>query len=63
MTADEQETDAAAKRARLERAARLLGDLLPETTRDESAEGWSERGGSTRDDELRRDVPPHHGKD
>ncbi len=53
--------DAAAKRARLERAARLMGDLLPETTRDESPEGWSERGGTSRDDELRRDVPPHHG--
>ena len=55
--------DEAARRARLERAARLLGDLLPGTTRDETAEGWSERGGTSRDDELRRDVPPHHGKD
>lgn len=53
-----------AERTRRERAARLLGDLLPETTRDESAEGWGdEQGGTSRDDELRRDVPPHHGKD
>lgn len=50
-----------ARRARLERAARLLGDLLPGTTRDETAEGWSEREGTSRDDEMRRDVPPHHG--
>lgn len=55
--------EAAAKRARLERAARLLGDLLPETTRDERSEGWSEREGTSRDEELRRDVPPHHGSD
>ncbi|MCD9155248.1 hypothetical protein [Aeromicrobium duanguangcaii] len=62
MPAEEREE--AAKRARRERAARLLGDLLPSTTRDERSEGWGDdRGGSTRDDELRRDVPPHHGKD
>lgn len=52
------------ERRRRERAARLLGDLMPSTTRDETAEGWGdERGGTSRDDELRRDVPPHHGKD
>jgi len=54
--------DEAARRARRERAARLLGDLLPDTTSDESGEGWGERGGTSRDEELRRDVPPHHGK-
>lgn len=53
----------AAERARRERAARLLGELLPTTTRDETGEGWGdERGGTSREDELRRDVPPHHGK-
>ena len=53
------------ERARRARAARLLGDLLPEVTGDERPEGWSEagEGGTSRDDELRRDVPPHHGKD
>lgn len=52
------------RRRRHERAERLLGDLLPTTTRDETSEGWSdESGGTSRDDELRRDVPPHHGKD
>jgi hypothetical protein len=50
-----------ARRERLRRAAELLGDLEPATTRDETAEGWGERGGGSRDDELRRDVPPHHG--
>lgn len=49
------------RRARLRRAAMLLGDLEPGTTRDETAEGWGERASSSRDDELRRDVPPHHG--
>lgn len=54
----------AAERARRARAARLLGDLMPSTTRDETAEGWGdEQRGTSRDEELRRDVPPHHGKD
>ncbi len=58
------DTPDSAERARRERAARLLGDLLPTTTRDETPEGWGdERGGTSRDEELRRDVPPHHGKD
>ncbi|MGI9085606.1 MAG: hypothetical protein ACR2FE_10000 [Aeromicrobium sp.] len=43
------------------RAERLLGEILPDTTSDENDEGWSEASGDTRDDELRRDVPPHHG--
>ncbi|MET1132649.1 MAG: hypothetical protein ABWX60_04440 [Aeromicrobium sp.] len=52
------------RRARIERAARLLGDLMPSTTRDESPEGWGDEAKDTsRDDEFRRDVPPHHGKD
>jgi hypothetical protein len=53
--------DAAAKdRERRRRAAELLGDLLPATTTDETDEGWNERGGSSRDEEYLRDVPPHH---
>lgn len=55
------ETDAAAKKARLKRAAELLGDLVPTTTRDETAEGWNEKGGTSREEEFLRDVPPHHG--
>ena len=46
---------------RRRRAAELLGDLLPDTTRDESAEGWGEKDTSSRDDDYLRDVPPHHG--
>lgn len=46
---------------RRRRAAELLGDLLPDTTTDETAEGWGERASSSRDDDYLRDVPPHHG--
>jgi hypothetical protein len=53
--------DAAKDQARRRRADRLLGDLVPETSMDETDEGWSESEDSPRDDELRRDVPPHHG--
>lgn len=64
MPADHEAETPAERRARLERAARLLGDLMPSTTRDETSEGWGdETKGTSRDDELRRDVPPHHGKD
>jgi hypothetical protein len=51
----------AVERARRRRAAELLGDLLPTTTSDETDEGWGEKAGTSRDDELLRDVPPHHG--
>ena len=49
------------ERVRRLRAERLLGELLPDTTGDETDEGWNEKEGDTRDDEMRRDVPPHHG--
>ena len=42
------------------RAAAALGDLLPEQTRDDSTDDWSERE-PDRDEQLRQDVPPHHG--
>jgi hypothetical protein len=51
----------AAERARRRRAAERLGELLPRMTTDETDEGWGERGSTSRDDELLRDVPPHHG--
>ena len=61
--AERSETEAQ-RRVRIERAARLLGDLMPSTTRDESPEGWGDDAkGTSRDDELLRDVPPHHGTD
>jgi len=50
-----------AERERRRRAAELLGDLEPRVTRDETAEGWSEKGDTSRDAEILRDVPPHHG--
>lgn len=53
-----------AERRRRRRAAERLGDLLPSTTSDETGEGWGDRDGRDdrhdRDDELLRDVPPHH---
>lgn len=43
------------RRARLDR---IFGDSLPDTTHEQ----LSESGGSGgRDEDLRRDVPPHHG--
>jgi hypothetical protein len=55
--------DAAAERAR--RRARVFGDVLPESTRDDRDDTGeaSGRGGTDHDAEewLRRQVPPHHG--
>lgn len=51
----------AKEKARRKRAAELLGDILPTTTRDETAEGWNEKSDTTREEEFLRDVPPHHG--
>ncbi|MGH3357545.1 MAG: hypothetical protein ACRDO7_01995 [Nocardioidaceae bacterium] len=48
-------------RAHWKQAADTLGDLLPDTTTDESDGGWGERDDSSRDEDLLRDVPPHHG--
>ncbi|UPK74372.1 hypothetical protein MU582_18335 [Nocardioidaceae bacterium SCSIO 66511] len=50
----------AKRRGRQEQATDVFGDLLPDTTSDESARAWGDRDGS-RDDDLLRDVPPHHG--
>ena len=46
---------------RRRRAAELLGELMPDTTSDETDEGWGEPTPSTSDEEFLRDVPPHHG--
>ena len=51
-----------AERERRRRAEQALGELLPDSTTDETDEGWSEKNGESRDDDLRRDVPPHHGE-
>lgn len=44
---------------RRRRRARVFGDVLPDSTRDERGHGSSEDGGT--DEWLRRQVPPHHG--
>jgi hypothetical protein len=50
------------ERARRRRAEQLLGGLLPDQTADDTAHGWGDRDGTeSRDDEIKRDVPPHHG--
>jgi hypothetical protein len=59
--ADRAALAALTEQERRRRAAELLGDLLPSTTSDETDEGWNEVGGTSRDDEYLRDVPPHHG--
>ncbi|MEV0359221.1 hypothetical protein AB0H71_24515 [Nocardia sp. NPDC050697] len=41
------------------RLARIFGDALPETTRDER--GDDERRDDSGDSWLRSQVPPHHG--
>lgn len=33
--------------------------LIPTRSRDDMDEGWGERGGSSRDDEIKRERPPH----
>lgn len=64
MTDDHPEsTEAQVQRRRKERlrkAADRLGPLLPSSTSEDTDEGWGEAP-TTRDEELRRDVPPHHG--
>jgi len=56
---DRGEESAAALRRR--RRLALLGDTVPVASTDETGPGWSEPASSSRDEELRRDVPPHHG--
>ncbi|CAN5600634.1 MAG: hypothetical protein H0V23_13185 [Nocardioidaceae bacterium] len=46
------------ERSRDERSADV-GELLPTLTSDETNDGWGEPT-PDRDEELRREVPPHH---
>lgn len=49
---------AEAERRRL--MAKIFGDVLPDTSRDERPDGWGDT--DERDEAwLRRQVPPHHG--
>lgn len=45
------------------RLARIFGDVLPETTRDERAgsDGTGTGRDTSSDEWLRSQVPPHHG--
>ena len=63
MSSDPGAADRRDEQERRRRAARLLGDLLPDVTSDERDADPREAAGSaaSRDDDLRRDVPPHHG--
>lgn len=45
---------------RTKQAADPFGDLLPDITRDETDE-WGDDDAASRDADLLRDVPPHHG--
>jgi hypothetical protein len=45
---------------RKRRLARIFGDVLPETTRDEREESRGDADGGS-DAWLRSQVPPHHG--
>lgn len=61
---ESREEAARARRHRLARAEQLLGGLVPASGEDAEALDWGEnREGKSRDDDLRRDLPPHHGKD
>ncbi|RNL78281.1 hypothetical protein [Nocardioides marmorisolisilvae] len=59
--AEEPELSAEERAARKRRLAEVFGDVLPEQTRDDQ----DARGGDTessKDDWLKRQVPPHHGQ-
>lgn len=61
MSENRNEREREAERRR--RAAAAFGEPLPESTRDETGEGWGDRpsrGGAGDDEWLRREVPPHH---
>lgn len=53
---DDKETAEARRRLR----AKVFGDVLPDATSDDANTG-EEQDSSGRDEELRRNVPPHHG--
>lgn len=57
-TTDQPDDDPAAEQSR--RKDDPFGEVLPERTSDETADGWGERDGDD-DERLRREVPPHHG--
>ena len=61
----EEPADDVTARARHRRRLDALSDLSLERSGDDTDEGWSALDGQDtdkdREDELRREVPPHHG--
>lgn len=57
--AEEPSADAAA--ARRARLRAVFGDVLPEQTADDVEPDGRGDGGTSHDEWLRRQVPPHHG--
>jgi hypothetical protein len=61
----EEPADDPAARARRRRRLDALGDVSLERSGDDTDEGWSDGdvpdADPDREDELRREVPPHHG--
>lgn len=53
------ELTAKQRAARKRRLAEIFGDVLPEQTKDDLAEGGDTE--ASQEDWLRRQVPPHHG--
>jgi hypothetical protein len=57
---DEGDRAAEEARRRARRRAAVFGDVLPESTRDDR-DPQAPSEAADRDDELTRNVPPHHG--
>jgi hypothetical protein len=50
------------KRRKAALRAKVFGDVLPETTSDERDRGEGDSSsGNSKDEWLKRQVPPHHG--
>jgi hypothetical protein len=58
----EPQSEEAAARERARRRARVFGDVLPETTRDDRDDRGDSPSSRSADEWLRRQVPPHHGE-
>ncbi|KAA0927836.1 hypothetical protein [Rhodococcus sp. ANT_H53B] len=55
------ENDASRARAERARLARIFGEVLPETTGDERSDGaGTESGGTSSDEWLKQQRPPHY---
>lgn len=57
---DRTEPDGRERAERRRRLAEIFGDVLPEQTREDTAD--PQTGDDGAEDWLRRQVPPHHGQ-